>query len=168
MPAGYGPIAATNKIEVPDRMKSKSIIIYYTQTGNTKKIADAIYAGISKRTGQCDIRHLKDIDAAKDLPQSTGGYTAGDDLLLIEQTKSMIHYQRKDNYIYRYEFKDGKQIPEKTRYWLLPDTKITWRVRRRDGKGYAVEIRHHNEYILHGHLIKKMENSNLFFVGILE
>ena len=110
----------------------------------------------------------QDIDVAKDLPQSIGGYTAGDDLLSIEQADDVIHYQRKDNYIYRYEFKDGKQIPEKTRYWRLPDTKITWQVHRRDGKGYAVEIRHHNEYILHGHLIKKMENSNLFFVGILE
>ena len=52
-------------------MKIKSIIIYYTQTGNTKKIADAIYAGISQKTGQCDIRHLKDIDPAKDLVDMT-------------------------------------------------------------------------------------------------
>jgi type II secretory pathway component PulJ len=110
----------------------------------------------------------QDIDTANDLPQSINGYTAGDELLLIEQTDSVIHYQRKDNYIYRYEFKDGKKIPEQTRYWLLPETKITWQTRREDGKGYVVEIRHHNEYILHGHLIKKMENSNLFYTGILE
>jgi type II secretory pathway component PulJ len=110
----------------------------------------------------------QDIDAANDLPQSIDGYTAGDELLLIKQADSVIQYQRKGDYIYRYEFKDGKQVPEQTRYWLLPETKITWQVHRKDGKGYAVEIRHHNEYVLHGHLVKKMENSNLFYIGILE
>ena len=110
----------------------------------------------------------QDIDMANNLPQSIDGYNSGDELLLIEQADSVIHYQRKGDYIYRYEFKDGKQVPERTRYWLLPNTKITWRVLRKDGKGYAVEIRHHNEYILHGHIIRKMENSNLFYTGILE
>ena len=110
----------------------------------------------------------QDIDAAKDLPHSIDGYTAGDELLLIEQADGVIHYQRKDNYIYRYKFKDGKQIPEQTRYWLLPETKITWNVHREDGEGYAVEIQHNAEYILRGHLVKKMQNSHLFYAGILE
>jgi hypothetical protein len=110
----------------------------------------------------------QDIDMANDLPQSIDGYTSGDELLLIEQADVVIHYQKKDNYIYRYEFKEGKQIPEQTRYWPLPEIKIAWQVHRKDGKGYAVEIRHHNEYVLHGHLVKKMENSNLFYTGILE
>ena len=45
----------------------KSIVIYYTQTGNTKKIADAIYAGMSPETEHGDIRRLKEIDPEKDL-----------------------------------------------------------------------------------------------------
>jgi len=111
----------------------------------------------------------QDIDTANDLPQSIDGYTAGDELLLIEQADSVIHYQQKDDYIYRYEFKNGKQITDQRRYWLLPEIKITWQVHREDEKGgYAVEIRHHNEYILHGHLVRKMENSHLFYTGILE
>lgn len=110
----------------------------------------------------------QDIDTANNLPQSIDGYTAGDELLLIEQADDVIHYQRKYKYIYRYEFKNGKQIPEQTRYWLLPETKITWQLRRQDGKGYAVEIRHNAEYILRGHLVKKMQNSHLFYAGILE
>lgn len=110
----------------------------------------------------------QDIDTAKDLPQSIDQYTAGDELLLIEQADGIIHYQLKDNYIYRYEFKAGKQIPEKTRYWLVPKTKISWRLRRENGKGYAVEVRHNAEYMMRGHLIKKMENSHLFYAGILE
>ena len=110
----------------------------------------------------------QDIDSANDLPQSIDGYTSGDDLFLIRQADSMIHYQRKGDYIYRYKFRDDRQIPEQTRYWPLPEIKIAWQVHREDGKGYAVEIRHHAEYILHGHLVKKMENSNLFYAGILE
>lgn len=39
----------------------KSIVIYYSQSGNTSKIAQAIQKGIVRRTGQCDIARLKDI-----------------------------------------------------------------------------------------------------------
>jgi len=38
----------------------KSIVIYYSMTGNTKKIAQGIQKGITQRTGQCDIVRLKD------------------------------------------------------------------------------------------------------------
>ena len=41
----------------------KSIIIYYSQTGNTKKIAQAIHAGMSQTGEQCDIARLKDVDS---------------------------------------------------------------------------------------------------------
>ncbi len=50
-------------------MNIKSIIIYYTQTGNTKKIADAICKGISREIEHCDICRLKDVDSAKDLSE---------------------------------------------------------------------------------------------------
>ncbi len=40
----------------------KSIIIYYSQTGNTKKIAQAIHAGMSESAKQCDIARLQDVD----------------------------------------------------------------------------------------------------------
>ena len=66
----------------------------------------------------------QDIDAAIDLPQSINGYTAGNELLLIEQADKVIHYQLKDNYVYRYGFSDNQQIPKDTRYWLLPEAKI--------------------------------------------
>jgi len=39
----------------------KSIVIYFSQTGNTKTIAQAIQKGIIKQTGQCDIKRLKEI-----------------------------------------------------------------------------------------------------------
>lgn len=39
----------------------KSLVIFYSQTGNTKKIAQAIGEGIKKRTGQCDVKSLRDV-----------------------------------------------------------------------------------------------------------
>ena len=39
----------------------KSLIIYYSQTGNTKKIADYIAKGIQNVTGQCDLKRLKEV-----------------------------------------------------------------------------------------------------------
>ena len=40
----------------------KSIVIYYSQTGNTKKIAQAIHTGMSDLSAQCDIARLQDVD----------------------------------------------------------------------------------------------------------
>jgi hypothetical protein len=110
----------------------------------------------------------QDVDNAKDLPESIDGYTASNELLLIKLADRIIHYQIKDDTVYRYSFRDTKKIYEDTRLWSMPDTKIKWQVRRKNDKGYAVEIEHHIEYTLKGHLIKKMANSNMYFVGILE
>jgi flavodoxin/ferredoxin len=40
----------------------KSIVIYYSQTGNTKKIAQAIHAGMSQVGEQCVIARLRDVN----------------------------------------------------------------------------------------------------------
>ncbi len=47
----------------------KSIVIYFSQAGSTKKIAQAIHAGISKVGVQCDIKPLKEVD-----PRTLGSY----------------------------------------------------------------------------------------------
>ena len=38
----------------------KSIVIYFSQTGNTEKVARAIQAGITQATGQCDLQEIRD------------------------------------------------------------------------------------------------------------
>ena len=40
----------------------KCVVIYYSQTGNTRKIAEAIHAGMRHSGEQCDIARLRDID----------------------------------------------------------------------------------------------------------
>jgi flavodoxin/NAD-dependent dihydropyrimidine dehydrogenase PreA subunit len=40
----------------------KSIVIYYSQSGNTKKVAEAIHRGMSQTGEQCDIVPLRDIN----------------------------------------------------------------------------------------------------------
>ena len=43
----------------------KIIVIYFSQTGSTKKVAEAIYSGIKAATGQCEITALRDADARR-------------------------------------------------------------------------------------------------------
>jgi NAD-dependent dihydropyrimidine dehydrogenase PreA subunit len=38
----------------------KSIVIYFSQTGNTEKVARAIQTGIAQMTGQCDLQEIRD------------------------------------------------------------------------------------------------------------
>ena len=46
----------------------KTLIIYFSQTNNTRKIAERITDGIIDATGQCDIKPLNDVDT-KSLPE---------------------------------------------------------------------------------------------------
>jgi ferredoxin len=40
----------------------KSIVIYFSQTGNTEKVARAIHAGITQVSGQCDLQEIADVN----------------------------------------------------------------------------------------------------------
>ena len=39
----------------------KSIVIYFSQTGNTEKVGKAIAAGIEQVTGQCDVSEIRKV-----------------------------------------------------------------------------------------------------------
>jgi flavodoxin/NAD-dependent dihydropyrimidine dehydrogenase PreA subunit len=43
----------------------KPLIIYYSLTGNTRKIAQAIYNGICNKSGTCDIARMQDVDVSR-------------------------------------------------------------------------------------------------------
>ncbi len=42
---------------------TKGIVIYYSQTGNTKRIAEAITAGMKKAIEECNMKTLKEVTA---------------------------------------------------------------------------------------------------------
>jgi prepilin-type N-terminal cleavage/methylation domain-containing protein len=109
----------------------------------------------------------KDIDKAKGLPVSFDEYTTGDKLLLIELTEGMICYQLKDEKVLRRKLTDNRQgnALEQT-VWSIPNARVEWQVWRKDGEGYAVELKTHIEHLIRGeHWEKKMANSHLYFVG---
>jgi flavodoxin/Fe-S-cluster-containing hydrogenase component 2 len=54
----------------------KSIVIYFSQTGNTRQIARAIQSGLAETTGSCDIVRLEDIKNEDLLPYDLIGLGA--------------------------------------------------------------------------------------------
>jgi prepilin-type N-terminal cleavage/methylation domain-containing protein len=112
----------------------------------------------------------KDIDKAKGLPESFNEYTTGDKLLLIELAEGMICYQLKDEkaLTVRRSSLGSRVTGDESRItvWSIPNAKVEWQVWRKDGDGYAVEVKTHIEHKIRGeHWEKKMANSHLYFVG---
>jgi prepilin-type N-terminal cleavage/methylation domain-containing protein len=109
----------------------------------------------------------KDIDKAKGLPESYDEYTTGDKVLLIELAEGMICYQLKDEKVLRCKLTDNRQSNALGQtVWSIPNAKVEWQVWRKDGDGYAVEVKTHIEHKIRGeHWEKKMANSHLYFVG---
>jgi NAD-dependent dihydropyrimidine dehydrogenase PreA subunit len=47
---------------IPEGAALKTLTLYYSQTGNTKKIAEAIYSGMSQVADECKIATINDVD----------------------------------------------------------------------------------------------------------
>jgi hypothetical protein len=109
----------------------------------------------------------QDIDAAKRLPDSFAGHTTNDKLLLIELAEGMICYQLEDGRVLRRRLTDTPQGREEARVWAMPNANVEWRLWRRQGRGYAVEVKTHIKHKLRKKLQKKMANSHLYFSGVL-
>ena len=108
----------------------------------------------------------KDINNARGLPSSFGKYTSNENTLLIELPNSVIYYELADDAIQRCRLTDVKEErPEDTIKWPILNCKMKWRVRQKDGTGYAVEIETYIEQKSGKHIDKKMVNSHLYFAG---
>ena len=108
----------------------------------------------------------KDINNARGLPSSFGKYTSNENTLLIELPNSVICYELADDVIQRCRLTDVKEErPEDTIKWPIRNGKVNWRVRQKDGIGYAVEIETYIEQKNGKRLNKKMANSHLYFAG---
>jgi hypothetical protein len=112
-------------------------------------------------------RMQRDIDSAKGLPEPSAGQVASDKLLLLEMADGTICYQLEDGRVLRHKLMNAElDVADQDRTWLLPNSKIEWRIWRKDGIGYAVEVKTHIRYKLREKMEKKMANSHLYFAGI--
>jgi hypothetical protein len=109
----------------------------------------------------------RDIDSAKSLPESSAGQVASDKLLLLELADGTICYQLEDGRVLRRKLMNADlDVTDHDKTWLLPNSKLEWRIWRKDGIGYAVEVKIHIRYKLREKIEKKMANSHLYFAGI--
>jgi prepilin-type N-terminal cleavage/methylation domain-containing protein len=110
-------------------------------------------------------RMHEDVDGAKGLPESFGRHTSDANMLLIELSDGVICYQLKEGEVLRYRLVDGGGESEAATIWSAPNAMIEWRVWRREGRGYAVEVRFWTDYAFDGRVEKRMGNSHVYFVG---
>lgn len=111
----------------------------------------------------------KDVDRAKDLPESYAGHISNDRQVLIELPEGMFCCKFEDGRVLREKLMpNGRSDAEQTTVWLLPHANIQWKVWARNGRGYAVEMHTCIEHTWRGQWKKKMANTYLYFAGALD
>ncbi|MFC1738113.1 Tfp pilus assembly protein FimT/FimU [Planctomycetota bacterium] len=113
------------------------------------------------------LKYLReDVNAAKSFPKSFDTYTAGEEAILIELADAIICYELKENEIKRCKLsKTNEGAPDDIIGWPCLNAKIKWRLWKKNGAGYAVEIKTYIERKRGRVIEKKMANSHLYFVG---
>jgi hypothetical protein len=110
----------------------------------------------------------KDVDRAKDLPESYAGRISNDRQVLIELPEGVFCYRSEDGRVLREKLTDaGQSDAEQTTAWSLPHASIQWKVWVRNGRGYAVETNTYIEHKRRGQWKKKMAHTYLYFAGAL-
>ena len=115
------------------------------------------------------LRQLRtDVDAAVKLPEAAANNKAGQQLLLIETLEGVIRYKLTAEEIIRSKTDsyENQKLRDKD-VWQMPNAKINWKLWKRNGKGYAIEVTTGIEHTILGHREKKLQNSHVFFVGVM-
>ncbi|MFC2045650.1 flavodoxin family protein [Chloroflexota bacterium] len=108
----------------------RSIIIYFSQTGNTKKIAYAIYKGMSQLLEQCEIEPLRKIN-----PQDLAHYDLiglGSPIFAGESPRNVRHFMKNIPY------SEGKHIFSFNTHGTLRKKYFPIVVNRLKGRGLTV------------------------------
>ena len=93
------------------------------------------------------------------------GYAADANTLLIEHPDEVIRYELEDGRILRHKLAKDRSNTQNPTVWSVPNAEIQWRLWKKDGIGYAVEVRTHIKYKLREKFQEKMANSHLYFLG---
>jgi hypothetical protein len=113
-------------------------------------------------------RMQKDVDRAKDLPESYEGHISNDRQVLIELPEGVFCYRLEDGRVIRQKLAEaGQSDTEQPTVWWLPHANIRWEVWTKNGRGYAVETNTYIEHSRRGQWKKKMANTYLYFAGVL-
>ena len=110
----------------------------------------------------------KDVSVARALPESFAQYKMDDGALLIELAGRVFCYRLEDGKMVRRTLSETQQGQvEDTRVWSLPNSMVQWRIWRKDGSGYAVEVSTAIRYKLRSKYQQRMANSYLYFLGTI-
>ena len=110
--------------------------------------------------------HIQDdIQQAGRLPEAVEGYAADANTLLIEHPDEVIRYELNDGKILRHKLAKDRSDTQTPTVWSVPNAEIRWRLWKKDGLGYAVEVHTHIKYKLRERFQEKMANSHLYFLG---
>ena len=108
----------------------KSIIIYYSQTGNTRKVARAIHRGMGHLVEQCDFIHVKDAD-----PQALDQY----DLIGLGSPIWMGGFPPNMRiFVEKIPEQKGKHIFSFNTHGVMPELYFPSVTRKLKGKGFTV------------------------------
>ncbi len=110
----------------------------------------------------------EDVQAADELPQSAGNYTANDTTLLVETDGDIVCYRLEQGRVLRFSTADAGREGFTPVAWRLPNAQIQWKVWRKNGHGYAVQLQRYIEYGIRRKRQKKLANAHLYFVGTVE
>ncbi len=112
------------------------------------------------------LEHIQDdIQKAGRLPEAVEGYAADANALLIEHPDEVIRYESKGGKILRHKLGKDRNDSQAPTVWSVPNAEIQWRLWKKDGLGYAVEVHTHIKYKLRERFQEKMANSHLYFLG---
>lgn len=106
-----------------------------------------------------------DIQKAGRLPETVEGYAADANALLIEHPDEVIRYELNDGKIVRHKLPKDRSDTQAPTVWSVPNAEIEWRLWKKDGLGYAVEVHTHIKYKLREKFQERMANSHLYFLG---
>jgi flavodoxin/NAD-dependent dihydropyrimidine dehydrogenase PreA subunit len=108
----------------------KSLVVYYSQTGNTKKVARAIHRGLSSEVERCDLKTVKEAD-----PREVDQYDLiglGSPVWCGAETPNIRRF------VENIPRQPGRHIFSFNTHGLMPEQYFPTVVRRLKGRGFTV------------------------------
>jgi len=109
-----------------------------------------------------------DVDKAKRLPEKFEEQISNERMLLIEQTDGVVAYELQNGKVIRKKLSNIGEQHEDVITWSLPTAELQWQVWKRNGRGYAVEVRSCVKQKLRKKWQKKLANSHVYFLGVFD